>query len=348
MKLSKKAILLFTMGLALATTGCGSGKGPEGVVAKVNDVEISQDTYNTYYRIQRQQYVDYLGEETLNEVDETGVKTYGQGLREYILENLITQQVILNEAKKENIDVSTEVEEQIKSEVDYLGADQFQEALKSMKLTEDAYRELTRDNLVVSNYQENKMNTYEFSDDEINTYYESNKSSLQQVRASHILVETEEEANNAIKRLEAGESFEDLAKELSIDTGSAVNGGVLGFFGKGVMVPEFEEYSFSGEVGAVSDPVKSQFGYHIIKITEKNDSAEGSREQIINALKAEKFQADLKALVDSAKIERFIDVTKEPESIKAELEAAAKEAETTEETTEEKTEETTEEKPVTP
>lgn len=347
MKLRKKAILLPILALSLALTACGGGAAPEGVVARVNDVDISQDTFNTYYRIQRDQFVQYAGEETLNTADETGTKTYGQGLREYILENLITQQVILNEAAKENIDVSQAVDEQIQSEIDYLGAEEFQTAVASMNLTEESYRALTRDNLTVAKFQENKMNSYEITDEDINTYYEENKDQLQQVRASHILVETEEEANKVKSRLEAGESFEELAKELSIDTGSAVNGGDLDFFGKGVMVQEFEDYAFSGEVGAVSDPIESQFGFHIIKVTEKNDSVDASKDQIISTLKQQRFQTDLKALMDGAKIERFIDLTKEPAAIQAEIDEAAKNPETEAPATEEAPE-TTEEKPATP
>lgn len=353
MKFTKKALLFSTLALSIALTGCGDAKGPEGVVAKVDNSEISQETYDTYYRIQRQQYVDYLGEETLNEKDETG-KTYGTGLREYILENLITQQVLLNEAAKENIDVSTEVDSQIQGEIDYLGADGFAAALESMHLTEEQYRALTRDNLIVSKLQQTKIDSYEVTDEDIEEYYDANKDSLATVRASHILVETEEEANNVVKRLEEGESFEELAKELSIDTGSAVNGGDVDFFAKGVMVPEFEEYAFNAEVGAISDPVKTDFGYHIIKVTDKNESVESSRDDIINTLKGDKFQEELESLVNAAKIERYIDLSVEPASIQAELDAAADAPEATEGTEEapvetpEETEETTEEKPSTP
>lgn len=90
--------------------------------------------------------------------------------------------------------------------------------------------------------------------------------SEEQVWARHILVEKEEEAKDIYERLKKGEDFAELAKELSKDTGSGANGGDLGWFGRGAMVPEFEKVAFSLEVGEISEPVQSQFGYHIIQV----------------------------------------------------------------------------------
>ena len=87
------------------------------------------------------------------------------------------------------------------------------------------------------------------------------------IKCSHILVNKESEALSIIERLKKGESFDKLAKELSIDKGSGKRGGDLGFFGRGVMVKPFEVVSFKLEKNQVSEPVKTQFGYHIIKRT---------------------------------------------------------------------------------
>ncbi|WDR01400.1 peptidylprolyl isomerase [Devosia algicola] len=101
-----------------------------------------------------------------------------------------------------------------------------------------------------------------------------------QVRASHILVKTEDEAKAVEKELADGADFAEVAKAKSIDPGAA-NGGDLGFFGKGQMVPEFEKAAFAlGEVGAVSEPVKSQFGWHVIKLTEKRKSPVPTMDQM--------------------------------------------------------------------
>lgn len=89
-----------------------------------------------------------------------------------------------------------------------------------------------------------------------------------EVRASHILVEEESKANELKKEIEDGAEFADVAKKNS-KCPSGESGGDLGFFGKGTMVKEFEEAAFSLEVGEVSEPVKTQFGYHLILVTGK-------------------------------------------------------------------------------
>ena len=88
----------------------------------------------------------------------------------------------------------------------------------------------------------------------------------QQARASHILVKTEDQAKQIMKRLADGEEFAAVARRFS-SCPSGKNGGDLGWFGKGMMVPEFEKAAFEEEVGKVVGPVKTQFGYHVIKVT---------------------------------------------------------------------------------
>ena len=87
-----------------------------------------------------------------------------------------------------------------------------------------------------------------------------------QVRASHILVKTEDQANDILKRINGGEDFADVAKRFS-KCPSGSKGGDLGWFGKGMMVPEFEKAAFETAEGNIVGPVKTQFGYHIIKVT---------------------------------------------------------------------------------
>lgn len=110
-------------------------------------------------------------------------------------------------------------------------------------------------------------------------------------RASHILInqfggdeQNLEEANKVYNRLIAGADFEEVAKELSQDPGSAQNGGDLGYFGKGMMVPEFESAVFSAKVGEVQKPVKTSFGYHIILVTDRT-SRKFVVERIVNQVK---------------------------------------------------------------
>jgi peptidyl-prolyl cis-trans isomerase C len=85
------------------------------------------------------------------------------------------------------------------------------------------------------------------------------------IKCSHILVKKQSEAIAILERIKKGESFANLAKELSIDKGSGKKGGDLGFFGRGMMVKAFEEAAFKLQKGQISEPVKTEFGYHIIK-----------------------------------------------------------------------------------
>tara|TARA_B100001750_G_scaffold201946_1_gene176950 strand:- start:90 stop:368 length:279 start_codon:yes stop_codon:yes gene_type:complete len=85
------------------------------------------------------------------------------------------------------------------------------------------------------------------------------------IKCSHILVEKHSEAISLLERIQKGEKFGKLAKEFSLDSGSAKRDGSLGYFGRGKMVKEFEKSAFSLQPGQISEPVKTQYGYHIIK-----------------------------------------------------------------------------------
>ncbi len=90
------------------------------------------------------------------------------------------------------------------------------------------------------------------------------------VRASHILVKTKEEAENLKNEIEGGKSFADVAAEHSMCPSGAA-GGDLGTFGRGMMVKPFEDAAFEAQVGKVTNPIQTQFGWHLILVTEKND-----------------------------------------------------------------------------
>src|SRR5215475_6193554 len=141
-------------------------------------------------------------------------------------------------------------------------------------------------------------------------YEEASKqiSGEQEVHARHILVETEDEAKAVKAELDKGADFAELAKKKSKDPGAS-DGGDLGFFTKEQMVPEFSEVAFKLEPGKISDPVKSQFGWHIIKVEEKRNRKPPEFDQVkaqIETYVTRKAQADyVSKLREAAKVERM-------------------------------------------
>ena len=125
------------------------------------------------------------------------------------------------------------------------------------------------------------------SDDDLAILYDEEKnrfSTDEERKAQHILVEKKATANQVISLINEGKSFNDLAKEYSIDTGSKDSGGDLGFFGIGVMVPEFETAVFAMKEGEVSVPIKSEFGFHVIKLNKIKESSLKSLDEVKDQL----------------------------------------------------------------
>ena len=132
------------------------------------------------------------------------------------------------------------------------------------------------------------MKDIDVTDEEAKAFYEANPQQFEKgasVSAKHILVEKEEDANAILAAINAGEkAFEDAAKESSTCP-SGAQGGDLGEFGRGQMVKEFEDAAFAAEVGQIVGPVKTQFGYHLIKVEKKNEAAPTPYEEVADQLK---------------------------------------------------------------
>lgn len=168
--------------------------------------------------------------------------------QKYVLEDLINQELLYMYAKENNVDQ----EEEFRNE---------------MKRVEEN---------VLKQYVINKILTnVKLTEEEKKAFYEAQKSSFSRpetASAKHILVDTEEKANEILDKINSGEvSFEDAATQHS-SCPSKDAGGDLGTFGKGQMVPEFEDAVFNMNKGEVSKPVKTQFGYHLIKLENRNES----------------------------------------------------------------------------
>ena len=149
------------------------------------------------------------------------------------------------------------------------------------------------------------------TDDEVRARYDkeiADAPPVNEVHARHILVKTKEEAEAIIKQLDKGAKFEDIAKEKSSDAGSGANGGDLGYFGPGQMVPEFEKAAFALKPGTYTkEPVQTQFGWHIIKVEDKRaqqpPAFDQVKEQVRSALIRDKYFELVKQARSQAKIE---------------------------------------------
>lgn len=199
---------------------------------------------------------------------------------------LIAQKIVEKEVEKNDIKVTDkEIEEELAEYQEYYGGEEaFNSVLESSGVTLADVKEDIKRNVETNKLLEDRI---EITDEEMKTYFEENKdqyAQTEQVQASHILVEDEATAKEVEEKLDAGEDFAELAKEYSTDS-SAESGGDLGYFGKGEMVAEFEEAAFSMEIGEISDPVKSEFGYHIIKVVDKKEAKDAVYEDVKDEVK---------------------------------------------------------------
>ena len=169
----------------------------------------------------------------------------------------------------------------------------YEQALKQNNITEDQLREDIRENLPVQKVQERVAGNAEPSDKEIRNYYEQNKEAQfttpEQRCVRHILFNKDQKrkAKEVKQKLEDGGDFAKLAKENSQDPGSAANGGDLGCLGRGDTVPEFEQAAFGAKQGEIVGPVKTEFGYHIIEVTDIKPEQTRSLQEVRSQIKSQ-------------------------------------------------------------
>lgn len=269
-------------------------------------------------------------------VQMTGIKasdlTPEQKLEGYrqILDELITEKLV-NKAAAGITVPQADVDAQIaKIKAQFPSNEDFSKQLSQVGQTPEQLSETIRKMLQQQRWLESQLTgKTEVTEEEAKKFYEENKTEFTQpetVKASHILFrvnkeDSEEVVNQKLKaaegaeaRAKKGEDFTALAKELSEEPGAKESGGDLGFFPKDRMVPEFAEAAFSEKVGEVSNPVRTQFGWHVIKVTEKKPAGtlpyDEVKSQLMTYLKSKKqeeaAQDVLKSLRDSAKIENTL------------------------------------------
>jgi peptidyl-prolyl cis-trans isomerase C len=246
-----------------------------------------------------------------------------------LLQDLIMDKLVAEAASTEKVSDADVDAELAKIKGQFPDEKAFQEQISQAGMTPEKLKENIRTGLQQSRWMKSQVKTPEITDDQAKTFYDSNIQEFEQpetVKASHILFMVDPDASadvvkqkeaaaaKAAERAAAGEDFNKLAKELSEEPGASESGGDLGFFPKDRMVPEFAEVAFAQKVGDISKPVKSQFGWHVIKVTDKKAADtvpfDQVKEQVVSYLKStdqrEAVQAVLNKLKESAKIETFL------------------------------------------
>jgi foldase protein PrsA len=196
---------------------------------------------------------------------------------------------------------------------------QFEQILKQQGLTEDAVKDILRQTIIIEKAVDPQIKV---SDADVKSYFDKNHALLdkpEQVRARHILVADLKTANEVEAKLKAGGDFAALAKQYSTDPSTKDKGGELGFFGKGQMVPSFQEAAFADPINQITAPVKSPFGYHIIQVEEKKPAVKATlanaHDQIVAQLKQQQQQQQvpifMQQLKSQAKIEIYDDNLKD-------------------------------------
>lgn len=323
----KKSIKLLSICAVavMVLTACGA-KLPEDVVASVNGVNITKDYYDkTVIKVaEDNSFEDIYGEEIWSYEVEPGV-TFKEKFASQMLNQIIDQEMIYQDAEAKQLRATDEeVEAEFNAYMEAVKTDpQYSEFLEKNNIDDAFIKEHIARSLTHVKYAEKIYAEAEVTDEEIQKYYDANvekEFTDKKVRASHILFETKENkeplsdeqkaeklklAEEVLERAKNGEDFAKLAEEYSADTVSAAEGGDLGYFAPGRMVPEFNDKAFSMEVGEISDIVETEFGYHIIYLTDKQENVltlEQAKPSIVNTLKQQKYEEKIQELRKSSKI----------------------------------------------
>ncbi len=216
--------------------------------------------------------------------------SFDESIKQNVLRGLVSERLIYKEAVKGGVDKSDEVKKRIEA---------LQKQVVMQTFMEDKAKALVTDEQIKALYDEKLAAT----------------KGQDELKARHILVASEEEAKKIAADLKKGGDFDKVAKEKSTDKGSGVNGGELGWFSKDKMVPEFFEAANKLKKDEVSSPVKSSFGWHIIKLEDRRPLKPASFEESKESLKAElsnkAVQGYVEGLLKAANIKYFDESGKE-------------------------------------
>lgn len=302
--------------LAAFLAGCGMVRvNPEvdnnTVVAKVSGEEIKKEEFNRMFNVFKAQYEQQFGTEVWEQ--ELEGRKFGDVAREKLLDMLIDEKLQLHRAGELGITVADEeVNSEIENAKKYFDSEEkFNEFLKGQSIDLEYFKGSVRKELIINKLTDKLTEKVAVTDEEIKAYYDTHQDEFVSVKASHILLETKEEAEKMLQRVKAGENFAELAKQNSKDPSAKENSGDLDYFRHGEMVEPFEKAAFALKPGEISDIVQTDFGFHIIKVEDsKLDKFEDVKAQLKGRLLYDKKRAEYDKLLEemrkNSEIEKFV------------------------------------------
>lgn len=301
--------------LAAFIAGCGMVRvNPEvdnnTVVAKVSGEEIKKEEFNKMFSIFKDQYEQQFGTEIWDQ--EVDGRKFGDVAREKLLEMLIDERLQLKKAEELGIKVSDEeVNSEIENAKKYFDSEEkFNEFLKEQSIDLEYFKQSVKKELTINKLTDKLTENVAVTDEEVKVYYDTHQDEFISVKASHILLDTKEEAEKMLQRVKAGENFNELAKQNSKDPSAKENSGDLDYFRHGDMLEPFEKAAFALKPGEISDIVQTDYGFHIIKVEDsKLDKFEDVKEQLkgsmLNDKKSSEYEKMLEEMRKNGKIEKF-------------------------------------------
>ena len=307
-------------------------------VADVNGTKITLGQYEFMLKMNKDSVESTIGgSERWDQKDQSG-QTYKYKYKTLVLDQMINTELLAQNAEKEGIKVTDkEIQGSYNDLKTYVNSDEaIKSAAEDLGISDDFLKQQAKLSLLIQKSQEKFYKEEKVSDSEMKKYYDEHIDEYKkdEVEASHILIKTTDDNNKplseaeqkkakakaekVLKEVKAGGDFAELAKKYSQDPGSASQGGSLGAFGKGMMVKEFEDAAFGMEPGEVSDLVKTDFGYHIIKVTDRikeTTSFEEAKAGIKEDILKNKYGEKIAALQKKAKIEKFDKVIESAEFV---------------------------------
>lgn len=319
----KKVLATAMVGtLAFSAVGCKMiQKTPEAiqktVVAKVGDQKITKAELDNMIKPYMDQYAQQYGEGF--ETDES-FKEQITALKKEAIGILIDEEILMQKAKELNlVPEQAELDKQIadirvKEVESFGGEDQFKQALEASGLTEESYKEYNETRIITKLVIDDMTKDVKVTDEDVKKYYDENPNAFTGADVSHILIADEAKAKEVREKAATGGDFAALAKEFSEDPGSKEKGGSLGFtmYNTDKLVPEFVAGMSALKEGEISQPVKSQFGYHIIKstgvkVTPFEEAKEGTKTQLEGEQKSKIYDENLAKWNEELKVKIYDD-----------------------------------------